>query len=1103
MIRAVSTFALGVLVLNQSYAPEASASRGQRKFVGTQADAPSLDAVPPIPALADSTSIAESTAGCGISITPTWTINVVGGGLDVLRIPGRIDWFDVVAPVGDVNADGFTDLVIRSVGQGRSFVHYGSAEGPSGTPSWATTGLGWPVGDINGDGYDDLLVSRPGAATGVKSIHLILGSSAGLSIELQSFSDLAGVWKWAGDLNADGYGDFLLSASELHVYFGSSGGAIGPTVLANGSDAAGVGDLDADGFDDIAVVAFGPEFRWVRGSAAGLGPIVTIPDLVVYANRVAPVGDLNGDGFAEVAFSESDGICEVGSLVEVRCGPPVGSVTDCHGMAGEGENGFGSSVSGSDVNGDGLADLIVGAVGSPEVGEGGDCRPGSAVLYPGDRTGAMRTRNWRVEGGSDGRQGNASASGAGDVNGDGFGDVAVAWNDERRVELYSGRCLELSAVGESGLGRGALLPAGDLNSDGYDDVENETGEILYGGPSGIISSLQVRSEQAIESSTEAPATNGPSILGDVNADGFDDVVEVSMTEDHIGLRLGSSAGETESETLGIDASDSGGVRLEWAAVHDVNGDGHADLLFRSVARRFANAFLFFGSQSGLRLSEFWHVSLPSSDKDYLESRYLSALGDVNGDGFSDFLLTDFFNFSESRSILTTTLYVGAPSGPQPGAVWQAPLISSFASPSPLGDVNGDGFSDFYLRLSDVHYGNGRGRPRAPRQLQPFSTTTIPIGGSSNSATGFDIAALASSPQGRTPLRLEWEVARVGASYDRHRRHQGQLYDSGPAEVGLGSAIEIRETVSVDDDGRYKWRARIASRSPLFPHGPWFSASGNSVTEAKVTIGAVDAPPTCPIGPGPSDLVYPDSPIPSFTWQQGTGRRFRIEWSSNPDFIAAVERTPDLTLATSEFGIGVVRPDATQWSRILRLGVAPDLRVGHVFWRVVALDAAETACSERPTSLRLAAALAPELLLPEDGAPFSAGESPPSLSWTPNHNESFRARFSTNPHLGEPRVDSDSTYAIDTISRDSSGAPVVIWTVPVDKWSALGALAANHAGNRLYYAVFGEDALSRVTWSRVRTMVIVPATESPTTAPRRSPTMKRPSGSQPSRLDHRR
>jgi hypothetical protein len=78
-----------------------------------------------------------------------------------------------VATAGDVNGDGYSDLVVgapsfnQSQGQGKAYLYSGGASGLSATASWTKTGadydaVGWSVasaGDINGDGYSDVVIA--------------------------------------------------------------------------------------------------------------------------------------------------------------------------------------------------------------------------------------------------------------------------------------------------------------------------------------------------------------------------------------------------------------------------------------------------------------------------------------------------------------------------------------------------------------------------------------------------------------------------------------------------------------------------------------------------------------------------------------------------------------------------------------------------------------------------------------------------------------------------------------------------------------------------------------------------------------------------------
>jgi two-component sensor histidine kinase len=200
--------------------------------------------------------------------------------------------------LGDVNGDGFGDIAVGAWGfeserpeSGRVYVYLGGPSGPSTVPSWVLSGLHthqrlgaavFAAGDVDGDGFADLLVGATGAAnpeTYEGQILLFHGSPSGLSTEARwTFEPNIPAFvaghsiATAGDINGDGFPDIVVSSmvGQIHqpgegavfVFLGSRGGPSRDPdwVFAGGEPNGGygatvrpAGDVNQDGYDDLLV----------------------------------------------------------------------------------------------------------------------------------------------------------------------------------------------------------------------------------------------------------------------------------------------------------------------------------------------------------------------------------------------------------------------------------------------------------------------------------------------------------------------------------------------------------------------------------------------------------------------------------------------------------------------------------------------------------------------------------------------------------------------------------------------------------------------------------------------------------------------------------
>ena len=389
-----------------------------------------------------------------------------------------------VAGAGDVNGDGFADVIVGAPfydngepDEGAAFVYFGGAGAFNTTAdalldsNQADARLGWSLagaGDVNGDGFADVIVGAllydngepdEGAAFVYFGGAGAFNTSADALLESNQASARLGTSvAGAGDVNGDGFADVIVGAhlydngqvdeGAALVYFGGAG-AFNTTADAllesNQADAqlgtsvAGAGDVNGDGFADVIVGARTYDNGQTNEGAAfvyfgGAGAFNTSADALLESNQadaqlgtsVAGAGDVNGDGFADVivgARTYDNGEPDEGAAF-VYFGGAGAFNTTADALLESNQAGayLGNSVAGAgDVNGDGFADVIVGA----PYYDNGQVDEGAAFVYFGGAGAFNTSADAQLESNQAGAQLGFSVAGAGDVNGDGFADVIV------------------------------------------------------------------------------------------------------------------------------------------------------------------------------------------------------------------------------------------------------------------------------------------------------------------------------------------------------------------------------------------------------------------------------------------------------------------------------------------------------------------------------------------------------------------------------------------------------------------------------------------------------------------------------------------------------
>ena len=411
---------------------------------------------------------------------------------------------------------------------------------------------------------------------------------------------------------------------------------------------------------------------------------------------------------------------------------------------------FVSAVAGvGDVNGDGFDDLLIGAYENDEAGQGA----GQAYLILGKTTGwgygvslAQADASFLGEAPGDGA--GFRIDGAGDVNADGFRDFLIVspennegGNNAGQAYLIFGKAHGWTSDGDLGLADASFLGetagdglrtvagAGDVNGDGYDDIlaagvsNDENGPLagqvylILGGAGGWSPDVSLGVADASFWGEHPGDELGSRMAsaGDVNGDGLDDLLLGSPFNDEGGnlagqvyLVLGRQSGWTmDTPVHQADASFIGEAEGDWAGVSlngagDVDGDGLDDIVISAMGNSEAGnqsgqVYLVFGRVQGWNMDTILSnvdASYSGEDEyDYTGSSTAGA-GDINEDGFDDIL-------ASAKAIDTTYVILGRETGwsmdtsfAEAGAVFGPGSGDLGWDVDGIGDVNGDGYSDF-------------------------------------------------------------------------------------------------------------------------------------------------------------------------------------------------------------------------------------------------------------------------------------------------------------------------------------------------------------------------------------------------------------------------
>ena len=824
-----------------------------------------------------------------------------------------------VAALGDVDGDGAAEIVVGVPGyddtldanQGAAIVFSGV---PGGVPSFAplTTmpgpepgaNLGTilePVGDIDGDGFVDLLGSDPGWGGDLGRIDLILGGSSGLDAHVQTIvgaqagarlgTSIAGI----GNFSADGYTDVLVGSpgwdsppggdveGKIEVYTGSgtpphlnwmddiSGGSPA-TRLELGAEVAGIGDINGDGTPEAAASRFAPgsgdDYLQLIVYDGVTGSVVPFGDCTHVQSVVSSAGDTDGDGRPELITgqyrwdpagcldTETDGRVQwFPSSSEGLAAAPEWSPLNA---TLPGDLG-GAALARLDFNGDGLDDLVLGV----PAGDGMAPDAGEALLFLGSPSGLGGGPAGTFGGVSlsTGDEFGAALAGVGDVDGDGYEDLVIG--APHATSLLAGDGMAMLYLGSPApstlvLPTGPTLVGGSLDAAlgaavaGAGDVDDDgLAEVILGAPGHTGGGGEVRVygwDEAVGGLYTSWSVSGPSVAelgaavagGDVTGDGLSDVIVGAPGHNgvgHIFIFEGSVDFETNPlpgplNLVGVSTGARFGDSV--AVVGDVDGDGFNDIVasapeYTGTMTAQGQVQLWLGATGppASPLLQVWSTEGTAADQRI--GGKVAAAGDVDGDGLADFAIG---NPVADGGLGSAQLVFGDASPTGSFIAWTWPGIGGTGSGLVAGDFDGDGFDDLVVGSPTFGPGQADGFPGNRGELGlpptwPFAVrgfkpdgTPLPPGGWVGTAGEFQVAILARTPLGRIRVTPQVEIREFGVPFTGQHTHEGIEIEVDPAVAVPDLLVNVTGLAA---DTGYHWRTRLAYDPqvvPLQPYSTW-------------------------------------------------------------------------------------------------------------------------------------------------------------------------------------------------------------------------------------------------------------------------------------------
>ena len=737
--------------------------------------------------------------------------------------------------VVDVNGDNLLDLVVPNYGANNVSVFLGNGNGGFG-PRTNYAGFTNPTcaatPDLNGDGRPDLVVTNNGGTT----ISVLLANGSGGFGAKTDYSVGAGSsphWVASGDLNNDGFDDVAVAdvgSSQFSILLGNGTGALLPRTdfaLASAPYTIALADMNADGLADVVTVLGNNMVSVNAGNGSGgFGSAAT------FATPVGPVhaevGDLNGDGRPDIATAN-----QYSNSISVLFGNGTGGFrarSDITSLAGP------YNVAMADANGDGRLDLA-----TPNL------LGNSASVLLNSGTGGFGPKLDVGVGAS------PTDITLADFNNDGKLDFATATGTTALTVLFG------NGIGGFGgridppvLGATSAVASGDFNNDGHPDL---VAAYSFGN---VISVLMGNGLGGFAAKTDYATGSCPQavVVADVTGDGKLDLVTANGCSNNVSVMVGAGNG-----FFSAGVAYPTGTNPRAIAVGDLNGDGSLDL---AVANRNSNTV-------SILLNLGAGTFGPKTDIATPNGIWGVAVGDVNGDSRPDLMFS-----TNTLSGLSVMLGNGAGAfGPQVDYD-----TGGAGGGVTTGDLSGDGDIDIALE----QYNNGKvavflGLTRTATALSVGSnpavvgapilltaTVSVPAPGS-GAPTGtvrfFDgNRLLGTSPVNGGAAALWVSATRLGsrslsAVYSGDGEFFGSISPSRDLQVVSSAAAQITGIVDVPNDQGYQVRMTfnaspfdyLGSPTPIANYLLYRKIDAALVAGNEVQVKA--APPLLRLAVGPS------------------------------------------------------------------------------------------------------------------------------------------------------------------------------------------------------------------------------------------------------------